>query len=399
MKRNATAVFRVLTFSMPMTKTSTMTLSICVPLTALSLPLVIKTESNGGERFKAEARSKKHGETCAAKLSCFCKQTWNLFPPNGLDKAKAECLCDANINCGGHQTSLGFDVCADGAFEDCVVGTRSLGLRCENKHSVKHWGSDMCLFSRKHINFLNAAHSSTKMKFPELRKLTKDHMRANLVAGARTNAHADTMRGATPNFFMVEKPANDDKISFCLLVRMFPNFKTSIVLLDGELFIPHKQKRSHLMLTGLKNDNPHCFVHPTKHMEKLEPCGDLKGFIVVGTKGKKMQVVSDEHVVHPTTETMDSIGYGTAIELATQHPATKPFQMNKCCDKPDVWHTFAGWKHSHMMAPNCDHRLRRIHVFHRPAREETSATRTRTKQKTGEPANCTFMAGAAGDKH
>ena len=376
-----------------------MILSVYVPLTALSLPLVIKTESNVGERFNAKARLKKYRETCAAKLSYFYKQIWNLFPPNGLDKVKAECLCDTNINYGGHQTSLGFDVCGDGSFEDYVVGTRSLGLRYENEHSVKHWGSDMCLFSRKHINFLNAIHSSIKMKFPELRKLTNDYMRVNLVAGARTNAHTDTMRGATPNFFMVEKPANDNKIPFCLLVRMFPNFKTSMVLLDGELFIPHKQKRSHLTLIGLKNNNPHYFVYPTKYIEKLEPYGDLKGVIVVGIKGKKLQVMSDEYMVYPTTETMDLISYGTAIELATQHPAQKPFQMNKCYDKPDVWHKFVGWKHSHMIVPSCDHRLRRIHVFYRPVREETSAARTRTKQKTGEPINYTFMAGAVADKH
>jgi len=168
-----------------------------------------------------------------------------------------------------------------------------------------------------------------------------------------------------------------------------------MVLLDGELFVPHKQKRSHLMLIGLKNDNPHCFVHPTKHTEKLEPCGDLKGIIVVGTKGKKLQVVSDEHVVYPTTQTMDLISYRTATKLATQHPATKPFQMNKHCDKPDVWNKFVGWKHSHMTAPNCDHRLRGIHVFYRPAREETSATRARTKQQTGEPTNCWSSSGQA----
>jgi len=109
--------------------------------------------------------------------------------------------------------------------------------------------------------------------------------------------------------------------------------------------------------------------------------------------------VSDEHAVHRTTETMNLISYRTAIELATQHPARKPFQMNKCYDKPEVWHKFLEWKHSHMLAPNCDHMLRRIHVFYRPAREETSSARTRTKQKTGEPVNCTFMAGAKADKH
>ena len=382
-----------------MTKTLTMILSIYVPLTAISPPVVIKTKSNACKRFAGKARLRKFRETCAAKLSYFYKQIWDLFPPNGLDKVKAECLCDRNINYGGHQSSLGFDMCPDGSFEDYVVGTRSLGLRYENEHSVKHWGSTMCLFSRKHISFLNAIHASIKMKFPELCKLTNDYMRVNLVAGARTNAHTDTMRGATPNFFMVEKPANDDKIPFCLLVRMFPNFKTSIVLLDGELFIPHKQKRSHLILIGMKNGNPHYFVYPTKYIEQLEPYGDLKGIIVVGIKGKKLQVMSDEYKIYPTTETMNLISYGEAVELATQHTARKPFQMNKYYDKPDVWHKFVGWKHSHMLVHNCDHRLRRIHVFYRPVREETSSARIRTKQKTQEPINYTFMAGAKADKH
>jgi len=229
-------------------------------------------------------------------LPNFLTSTSKCGISNGLDKAKAECLCDANINYGGHQSSLGFNLCGDGSFEDHIVGTRSLGLRYENEHSVKHWGSTMCLFSMKHINFLNAMHSSIKMKFPELQKLTNDCMRVNLVAGAITNAHTDTMRGATPNFFMVEKPANDNKITFCLLVRMFPNFKTSIVLLDGELFISHKQKRSHLMLIGLKNGNPHCFVCPTKHIEKLEPCGDLEGIIVVGNKLCQMNMQCTEQL-------------------------------------------------------------------------------------------------------
>ena len=376
-----------------------MILSIYVPLTELSLPVVIKTEFNGHKRSTAKARLTKFRAKCAAKLCYLYNQIWNLFPPNGLDKVKADCLCDTNVNYGGHQFSLAFDLCEDGSFEDYVVGTRSLGLRYENEHSVKYWGNDMCLFSRKHINFLNAIHSSIQMKFTELKRLTNDYMRVNLVAGALTSAHTDTMRGATPNFFMVEKAANDEKIPFCLLVRMFPNFKTSIVRLDGELFIPHKQKRSHLILIGLKNGNPHYFVYPTKYIEKLEPYGDLKGIIVVGIKGKKLQVMSDEYKVYTTTATMDTITYRTAFELATKHPAKKPFQMNKYYDKPEVWHKFVGWKHSHMLVTNCDHRLRRIHVFYRPVREETSAARLRTTKKTGEPINYTFMAGAVADKH
>ena len=224
-----------------------------------------------------------------------------------------------------------------------------------------------------------------------MRKLTNDYMRVNLVAGAVTSPHTDTMRGATPNFFMVEKPAKDDAIPFCLMVRMFPNFKTSIV--------PHKQKRSHLLLIGLKGNNPHYYVYPTHYIEKLEPFGELKGVIVVGIVKNKLQVMPDEYRVYRTTNEMETITFEEAVALARRNPAVLPSQKYRYYDKPGVWHSFVGWKHSHMLLSGCDHRMRRIHVFYRPVREETSSARVRTRKRTGTPINYTFMAGAQLDKH
>ena len=384
-----------------------MILSMYTPVHALSTSVktenvinhIKTTNSDTNRQEQVRKAVRKYRLTRKSKLSYLFATMWSLFPRGGLDKVKANCLCDTNINCGGHQLSLAFDLAEECPLENRVIGTRSLGLRCENEHSVWHWNRERCLFSEANIDFLNATHASIHLQFPPLRHMTTDYMRVNLVAGAVTSAHTDTMRGATPNFFMVEKPANDNTTPFCLQVRMFPNFKTSIVKLDGKLFIPHKQKRSHLILIGLKDDKPHYYVYPTNYIERLEPYGALSGAIVVGIKNGKLQTMSDQCKVHQTTREMELITFQEAVDIATKHPEDKPKKLFRYLSKPEVWHHFVGWKNSHQLLPGCDHRLRRIHVFYRPVREETAAARLRTKKSNEAPLNYTFMAGATPDKH
>jgi len=384
-----------------------MIVSMFLPVEVLSLHVktedvlnhIYKSQKVNNRREQVQKAVRKFRIGVKAKLGFLSEKIWSLFPPKGLDKVKANCLCDTDVNYGGHQLSLAFDLADECPLEDRVIGTRSLGLRYENEHSVKHWQRDRCIFSEANIDFLNAVHSSIHLQFPDLREITTDYMRVNLVAGAVTSAHTDTMRGATPNFFMVEKPANDDCVPFCLQVRQFPNFKTSIVRLDGKLFIPHKQKRSHLILIGLKNNKPHYYVYPTQYIERLEPFGDLNGIIVVGIKKQQLQIMSDEYKVYTKTKEMDMMPFHEAIDLAAKHPAEMPKKLHKYYSKPEVWHQFIGWKHSHQLLPGCDHRMRRIHVFYRPVREETSAARIRTAKKSGKPINYTFMAGAKPDNH
>ena len=352
----------------------------------------------GKKRQQWKEASRKFRVTLTAKAKYFITKIWNNFPKNGLDKVKADCLCDTNINYGGHQLSLGFDLAGDETMEDQVVGTRSLGLRYENEHTVRLRGREMCQFSEKHLLFLKLIHSSLYYKYPKLRKITKEYMRVNLVAGAKTSPHTDTMRGATPNFFMVEAPEDDNTVPFCLQVRKFPNFKTSVVLLEGKLFIPHKQKRSHLILIGFKNDNPHYYVYPTETIEKVEPYGDIDGHIVVGIKEKKLQLMSDRYEVHETTKDMRLLTMEQVIEIAKRNPAIKPKPLFSYHSEPEVWHSFVGWKHSHNLLKGSDYRKRRIHVFYRPVREETSSARLRNKRATEEPINFTYV-GCGPDKH
>jgi hypothetical protein len=348
------------------------------------------------ERLKLSQR--KFRANCRTKAQYLLEKAWDLFPKKGLDRLKANCLCDTNVNYGGHQLSLGFDLTDITPLTDQLVGTRSLGLRYENEHTVHLRGREMCPYSAQNIDFLKSVHSSIHYRYPKLRTTTKEYMRVNLVAGAKTSPHTDTMRGATPNFFAVEKGEEDGTTPFCLQVRKFPNFKTSVVLLDGNMFIPHKQKRSHLILIGLKEDKPHYYVYPTETIEKLEAYGDIKSYIVVGIKEEKLQVMPDEYAVYNSTQSMPLISINDIFQIAKENPATKPKRLFSYLSEPGRWHCFYGWKHSHNILNGCDYRKRRIHVFYRPVREETSSARLRTKRATNCPINYTYV-GCGQDNH
>ena len=404
----------IVTFFKPMTKTTPYNGEVgddAVPyieVDCTGLLLKIKAEAVAAyliEKSKQEKRRKQRQSAISkfrinnkCKIQCLIDKAWELFPKNGLDRVKADCLCDVNINYGGHQLSLGFDLVSEEAFDNQVVGTRSLGMRYENEHTVVLRNRERCLFSEKNFQFLQCIHTSIYHQFPEMRQSTKDFMRVNLVAGAKTSPHTDTMRGATPNFFMVEEPSDDGTTPFCLQVRLFPNFKTSVVLLDGQLHIPHKQKRSHLIMIGLKNNNPHYYVFPTKTIDSLQPVGDIRGLIVVGVKEEKIQVMSDEYQVYSTTKSMPLMPIDEVFELAKRNPTVLPRKLFAHYDKPGVWHKFWGWKNSHCLLPGTDYRMRRIHTFYRPVREETPAARLRTRKSNDTPINCTFV-GCGPDKH
>jgi hypothetical protein len=278
-------------------------------------------------------------------------------------------------------------------------GTRSMGLRYDNEHTVRLRGRVMCEFSETHLEFLQAIHSSIYYQFLKMRKITEEFMRANLVVGAMTSPHIDTMRGNTPNFVLIDTPYDDSVTPFTLQVRLFPNFKTSVVMLDGQLFIPHDQRRRHLTLIGMKDNKPHYYVYPTETIERLEAYGDIDGYIVVGIKNKKLQVIPEEYTIYQSTEAMPLLSLQEVFDIAGRHPASKPKRMFMYFSEPLKWHKFYGWKHSHNLLKGCDHRTRRIHIFYRPVREETAAARLRTKLKTKEPINYTFMDGATYDEH
>jgi len=205
-----------------------------------------------GRNLQMKHANQRYRLSLKAKSLHHINLTWPLLPLDGLDKAKVHCLCNPLINCGLHQLSLGFDLLDKDGDQERLAGTRSLGLWYENEHTVRLYNREMCPHSEKHIKFLQHIHSSIYFEFPAIRKVTDQFMRVNLVVGAKTGSHTDTMRGATPNFMLIEPGS-----AFQLAVRQFPKFKCQVVVCKGhlkdhhgKLFIPHEQKRHWLIMIG-----------------------------------------------------------------------------------------------------------------------------------------------------
>jgi hypothetical protein len=85
-------------------------------------------------------------------------------------------------------------------------------------------------------------------------------------------------------------------------VRMFPEFRCSVVKYDNNLFIPMelspKDPEGGLVMIGLtEHGNSHFYKFPNSVMDDLQPFGNLDKFIVVGIKEKKLQIIPTKYMV------------------------------------------------------------------------------------------------------
>ncbi|CAB9525585.1 expressed unknown protein [Seminavis robusta] len=266
------------------------------------------------------------------------------YPRNRLDHEKLLCMLDPsagyvdpNADYGAHRNNLQFPVNSASSMK---LGTQSLGLRYENEHSEVYYGYKMCQFSRQHLQFLLNIQRAIYLSHPssQISNATQDYMRVNLVVGAQTGEHADTFRGATPNFIFIE-PGN----TFHLRIRLFPKFHSSVVSYKGDYYIPHQYSPR----IG-KNDkgDPHYFEFPPSTFDKLEPVGDLHSFIVVGIKQKKIQTAPRYYSVHHTTATLNIVSLADVLEDAKKHLVLrKPRPMFQLKHGTNKWYIFYGWKH------------------------------------------------------
>ena len=197
---------------------------------------------------------------------------WRLFPKGGLDRCRLDCLSVTTADYGSHQSVLGYGkIPFDG---DTKYGIKSMGLWYENGHLEEYHGHQMCSFSRKHQEFLLKIQQSLYFSFSKksLREAMERFLRVQLVVGARTGEHTDTMRGAPPNFILIEA-----ETTFHLRVRLFPNFHSSLVCYDGKHFVPHSFCPESLVMIGENEDGvPYFYKFPPATVNELEPVGDLK---------------------------------------------------------------------------------------------------------------------------
>ena len=309
---------------------------------------------------------------------------FELFPDSGLDSAKVHCMEDRNLNYGLHHEDLfsGNDV-----NELTLVqhGTKSLGIRYENERHVRLYSRERCPYSESNLQFLKTIALLVKYHYihkqqKELRQGTSLYLRVNLVVGAKTAEHTDTMRGATPNFVLFEPNSN-----FALAVRLFPEFRCSVVIYDGNYFIPHTvSPKDGLCMIGRKGGGVHYYYFPYSAIEHLQPHGSLHGNIVVGIKQQKLQVIPMQYTTVDNSKTLELLSFDDALILAKENPQKLPRRRLRIIRNNNKMRIFWGWKHAHKYVPGSDHLCRRIHVFFRGMREETPTARVKDrKQKDG----------------
>ena len=225
-------------------------------------------------------------------------------------------------------------------------------------------------------------------KYPTYRHIM-EYMRVNLVVGAKTGEHTDTMRGPTPNFMLIE-PYDGEKTDFILRVRLFPKFRTSVVSYHGKLFIPHMYCPSELIMIGFNEGKAHYYQFKPEALEDLKPHGEFGDWIVVGIVKGKLQVCPWKYATHLTTKSLPLMKMEDIVDAAV--PKVKITKRFKYVSTTSKYIKFNGWQLIHRWVEGSNHLGRRIHIFFRPIREETAAARLRTKTSTTkEPINYTIV--------
>ena len=317
-------------------------------------------------------------------MSFLIKKIWNLYPDNKVKRCKLNCLRDNKENYGGHQLDLGFDEVVSNEEAGMRLGTGTMGIRYENEHWVPAKHRLMCEDSEENVDFILAIRELVHTQYPNMKPSSNmltpitDFMRVQLVVGARTGWHVDTMRGPTPNLILIEPGSN-----FTLHVRKFPDFRTSVVKYDGNLFIPTnlspKSLDAELTMIGLKDGKPWFYVFPEAVLDKMEAHGKLP-FTVIGIKEHKLQVIPLEPILVPDTKILVGVPIKDAFDYANEHPAVKPKHVNQYINDNTRFGLFYGWKHAHRWLACTDHLCRRLHIFFRLVREETPTARKVTNR-------------------
>lgn len=241
-------------------------------------------------------RAKAKRETA---LKSKLRRIWELFPKDGIKRMNNTVMDDSNHNYGLHQSNLGFDNVPKSNSAGIINGTRTMGLRYENEHTVRLHNRAMCPYSEKHVEFLLSIQQSIKIQYPKLTSEMLEFMRVNLVVGAETREHTDCQRGATRNFMLLEPGKH-----FNLRIRQFPKFKSSVVKYDGLFWIPHKMDSKNLTMIGQSSKGPHFYLFPISVIDSLEPYGDLSDHVCVGIKDRKIQVIPWEYTVFNSPKDM-----------------------------------------------------------------------------------------------
>ena len=232
-----------------------------------------------------------------------------------------------------------------------------------------------CLDSQKNIAFLNAVKASITPLVHETLKIVIDEtMRLTILCGAMTKPHTDSFRGNTPNMMWIRGTTETRDKPGHLVYDLFPKFKTSVVKLDGNLYVPHgySHMSNEIRCIGSHPEDPSKPLYYTFHreaMDRMLPYGDLSYVIVGWTKERGIDIVNDEGEVciYRAPLTFNTLSWSQVLEDAGANPAIKPRKRIVHLSEENKWHQFPAYKYRHWWVGNP--MVVRYHVFFRSIRQ------------------------------
>ena len=300
-----------------------------------------------------------------------CKQLPLLFSKLKLRKKTAGHVGDHNSDYGNHEEILCF--MENSKVDGAPVGRLILG-DYENQHNAITETNSGVTKSTMEVNNLKyckaIVQSLADVRIPH----PLGYLRIEAVCGAQTIPHLDSMRGPTVNL------VNFHQGGGCIVIRTFPQFKTSVVTLDGEQYIPfdYSLTRNYLVLIGLpnrkcqqelsKNVQSKAIFHvkPACTIEALKPHGCLK-CAVVGLKEGLLQTIPLHSAADPAAHHCSSskmtylLPFSSAVHHSRQHMSECQPLIREVTAEPGRWSAFYGWRYLHWFKgnPMC----MRSHVF------------------------------------
>lgn len=270
---------------------------------------------------------------------------------------------NSNSDYGLHHQTLNFPKSNNkNEKSHSYIGSLVIGMSYDRDGKIRHEKRQCCVRSDEHMSFLLAIKLSMSARHEKPPKgLNFEKFRVNVVVGARTLAHNDNFRGTTPSFAMIlDDPSPSKEPSFGLKIWLYPEFHTSVMILNGKFIIPHNYDEGTDRFSCIQANeiNYTCSYHvyPCRYIGSVEPYGKCDSeFVVCGVKQGKLQIVPNEYYKQYNEYTeinspknLPLCPFSKALEIASQNrqyswPRVQYRTLYKTCH----WHKMFAWPNIH----------------------------------------------------